>query len=1120
MTTITATPTYHQKDPALYHSKETATKRADRTAEAAEHYINIGWVIVKAHAPIFSTSGRVGCTCEEYYRSDKCRDDGNHKYNPDYICPNPGKHPYGKWRDVTEVMSLKKAMAIFGRPQRVLDVDTGQMVYVAWNIGILTGPSNVLTLDADTYKKYYQCDLSELIPMEDQETPQQFSQSGGLHLVFDRENKPYTNANGELKAAGIDGVDIRGDGGFQVVEPSLGPSGNEYAWIEGFEPWTVALRPIPAELDRILAMSVGKSGNPAQPVEFTAPTTDKPDLAQWHLSHTVLDLLHNPPPKGKRSEADQKVITALVRAGATNNAILAFFEHFPLGTHGRFAEKGRDYLARSIGNARKYVEDHPIVNDGSVDDMASNNGFGRAPSVNLNGAAYVNGHSSATATQAAKLVMSPGRRIKHTKNGVTRIVKIVALNTILTVDGGPNVYDGEYTDAGANWPILVSDDDEITLMDAATTAQSTTQGATTQPLVLDDVLAAIKAIADNAELKPHERKERIIKGLSHAIGNLKRGDAALITDALMQANAGLKQTAAQRFVDGCFSDAKKARKAEKAAKQAKTISDIRQNRTKIAINISNQQMDTLVQESLLAILSNNMNNPTNPIIYSQNGKLVRVVRAGDGYILLLVENEQMLSIMSRIADWTQEMTDADGNEVILNTFPPNQLVKTFLGEGEWPGLYEIYGITNCPTFAPDGALHSVFGYSPKTHMFYTGGVTLGDTTPTPENIAAAKSLLFDDLFVDFPFDGEASKAHLVALAIQPLVRGMIDGPTPLHLVDAPMPGSGKGLAVAAALIPALGKEPVSYPGKGENDEEWRKQLTSCLVGGTPAVVFDNLTGILNAPALAIALTETVYGDRILGVTGNAQIPVRVTWAATANNVSLGDDIIRRTVWTRLDANQEDPSKRTGFKHENLKVWAKQNRDALLTALVTLVNKWIADGMPAYKGRAKGSYEAWCNVIGGILQSAGIDGFLANDDDLRKVAFNQGDAIGEFVEEWARQFGETRVTTTDLFPLASHNEDIRWDEGDPLHPKLQPDHLNLLGDLLGSKKPQGRKTALGMLLGQQLRDRVIRGFKVLPAGMLKGSNTYMLKEVIEGSLAKALANANADDTSADGGELLA
>ena len=556
--TTTAPPTYHQKDPALYHSKESTTKRADRTAELAERYINIGWVIVQAHAPIFSTSGRVGCTCEAYYRSDKCRDDGNHNYNPDYICPNPGKHPYGKWKDITEVMSLKKALAIFGRPQKVVDVDTGQKVYVAWNIGILTGPSNVLTQDADTYKNHYHCELSDLIPIEDQETPQQLSQSGGLHLVFDREGKPYTNANDELKAAGIEGVDIRGEGGFQVIEPSLGPSGNEYAWVEGYEPWTVALRPIPAELDRLLATAAGKRSNPAQPVQFTTPTTEKPDLAQWGLHPKIMYLLHNPPPKGQRSEADQKVITALIHHGATDDAILAFFEHLPIGTQGRFAEKGRDYLARSIGKARQYVEDHPTVNDGGVDDMAANNGFGQTPAISLNGhvsgTVYTNGHSSSTATKSAKLAMSPGRRIKHTKDGETRIVKILSLNTVLTVDGGPNVYDAEYADdTGATWPITVSDDDDITLMTADAPAPKTS--------AWHEIAKEIARITAAYET-PEDRQTHIVEELSAYIAACERSKHTLLIAALQNANAGFTKTSASKFIDNCVRDAKQAAKQQ------------------------------------------------------------------------------------------------------------------------------------------------------------------------------------------------------------------------------------------------------------------------------------------------------------------------------------------------------------------------------------------------------------------------------------------------------------------------------------------------------------------------------------------------------------------------------
>jgi hypothetical protein len=386
-----------------YHSKDFLAERVTKALDRAGRYIDLGWVVVKTHAPIFSSSGRVGCTCEHYKRGEHYRQwlaerGREREYNPLYICPNPGKHPAGNWKETTDVMSHKKAVALWGNLHRAVDVDTGQKVNIVWNIGVLTGPSNLLTLDADTYKGHYQCDLSDLIPLDDQETPQQFTHSGGLHFVFDREGKPYSNANGELRSAGIEGVDIRGGGGFQVTEPSIGPSGNEYAWIEGYEPWNIAPHPIPVDLDSLLSMAVGKRAQSASPVSFTTPTTEKPDFAQWGLHPKIMHLLHNPPPVGQRSEADQKVITALIHQGASNDAILAFFEHTPLGTQGKFAEKGRDYLAYSIGKARAYVELHPTVNDGGVDTLADDNGFGPVPAAKLDDEPSANGTPGSAST--------------------------------------------------------------------------------------------------------------------------------------------------------------------------------------------------------------------------------------------------------------------------------------------------------------------------------------------------------------------------------------------------------------------------------------------------------------------------------------------------------------------------------------------------------------------------------------------------------------------------------------------------------------------------------------------------------------------------------------------------
>jgi len=78
--------------------------------------------------------------------------------------------------------------------------------------------------------------------------------------------------------------------------------------------------------------------------------------------------------------------------------------------------------------------------------------------------------------------------------------------------------------------------------------------------------------------------------------------------------------------------------------------------------------------------------------------------------------------------------------------------------------------------------------------------------PTLDDVVWARNLLFEELFRDFPFEGESDRAHAVALALLPFVRRMIDGPTPSHAVNAPPrgEGTGKGLLIQVACAPGLG----------------------------------------------------------------------------------------------------------------------------------------------------------------------------------------------------------------------------------------------------------------------------------------------------------------------------
>lgn len=189
----------------------------------------------------------------------------------------------------------------------------------------------------------------------------------------------------------------------------------------------------------------------------------------------------------------------------------------------------------------------------------------------LDGAAHSHGHSSATAAQSTKLRMTPGRRIKHTKDGVTRVVRIKELNAVLTVDGGPNIYDAEYADdAGAWWPITVSDDDEITLMVAE--APKTAPPAAPKAMTWDEIAREIARITAAYDT-PEDRQIHIVDELSAHIAACERSKHTLLVAALQMANAGFTKTDATKFIDNCVRDAKKAAKQQPKKTEAEIAAE-------------------------------------------------------------------------------------------------------------------------------------------------------------------------------------------------------------------------------------------------------------------------------------------------------------------------------------------------------------------------------------------------------------------------------------------------------------------------------------------------------------------------------------------------------------------
>jgi hypothetical protein len=429
-----------------------------------------------------------------------------------------------------------------------------------------------------------------------------------------------------------------------------------------------------------------------------------------------------------------------------------------------------------------------------------------------------------------------------------------------------------------------------------------------------------------------------------------------------------------------------------------------------------------------------------------------------------LNQDRLRHILARVARWSLRERSA---------YPDKDVIKDMLAAGKIP-LPPINQVYRVPFIASDRHLVTTAGYYAPARAYYSPpkGFMLPPVPedPAPAETRRARDLLYNELLGDFPFVSEAERAHSIALLILAFVRGLIDGPTPLHLIEAPTAGTGKGLLLEVLWFICIGRMMETLT-QGVGEDDWRKKITSKLMEGGPMVAIDNLHGSVDSAALAAVLTSPVWTDRVLGGNKMISVPVQVIWAGTANNVALSQELTRRTIRIRLDAKVDQPWRRTGFRHANLRQWVRQNRTDLVHAILVLVRAWISAGCPEYKDSVLGSYERWSSVVGGILQVAGIPEFLGNLSDFYGESDAEGAGLRALIGAWQKAHGTKVVTAAKLWGIA----------------------LGLEESLdLGQGNEKSQKTKFGKLI-VSLRDRRFGGLRVAAAGLIQGAKQWRLAD---------------------------
>jgi hypothetical protein len=175
-------------------------------------------------------------------------------------CNSPGKHPR--------------------TPHGLKDASTTEATIRTWwarwvdaNIAVATGAtSGIVVLDADKKPEKGTDGEETLQALEARYgtlsgTVEQITGSGGRHLFFRHPGGSISNSVGKLGP----GVDVRGDGGYVMVPPSIHPSGRPYEWEFSHHPDETPLAPLPPAWVALLQAQSNGNGSRAHAAADSEP---------------------------------------------------------------------------------------------------------------------------------------------------------------------------------------------------------------------------------------------------------------------------------------------------------------------------------------------------------------------------------------------------------------------------------------------------------------------------------------------------------------------------------------------------------------------------------------------------------------------------------------------------------------------------------------------------------------------------------------------------------------------------------------------------------------------------------------------------------------------------------
>jgi hypothetical protein len=287
---------------------------------------------------------------------------------------------------------------------------------------------------------------------------------------------------------------------------------------------------------------------------------------------------------------------------------------------------------------------------------------------------------------------------------------------------------------------------------------------------------------------------------------------------------------------------------------------------------------------------------------------------------------------------------------------PDLVAETYLSRaGHWR-IPILLGIINTPFLRVDGSLCERPGYDRASALLFIPerqSFPAIPNAPTREQALEALNYVDAALLAEFPFVQKVDRAVMLSALLTAFDRRSM-ATAPLHGFTSPTHGTGKSLLVDIISMLTAG-QPAPVIAQGRNEEELEKRLGSALLCSDQIISIDNCLRELTSDFLCQALTQQQLKIRVLGYSRHVNTPITSTFFATGNNLTIGNDLTRRTLLCQLDAEVERPELRS-FRSNVVEV-VHAERGRLVCAALTILRAWHVARMTIGVDPL-GSFEDW------------------------------------------------------------------------------------------------------------------------------------------------------------------